>query len=602
MKKIIILLTLQYNVLLTTGPSSSVISFADSVASFGKEFANGIHSMGGYVPEGYIYNFQVANGIQNSVTVKTKQMKEIMGAQFDGETLQEITLQPGNGTSNEFLQTKLYFEIECEGSSGTFFSEQHYTLGVKDDKTVFTYHLYQDDQGNPQGELLGSGYGYCNQFSGVIYNNTSQPVSCAVPFGTSTCAISLEPYSFNYLQDYASITMRSNSSSTQTNSLQCATTNGTTYSVAIGSSGLGTVENSSGSSSSAGNTTVNALPYNYVITNQGAFESGLGPGNFSQPTQGAMRSITPMACYFWNQPTAQSQTNYPAALLVPIQVPWESVWLLYTGPGINPTNNTVITPLIGQLLPNQSTEVFLLRPTIQQYLAHVYIFRLNTTDNTKAIAFLQSVANGNLKIPQFSVQDALLPSNASANKVSYANLLSHQLPNNFGLMVDSNGTQGYLLLEDTFTPFASPMAGPFYYSIPTPNYDLSQMLTTFQFLQNSGGTKKLEAIAKSLQQAIPTWVQDFMQNPQSAQKAISDFIIANGSPNCLVKRSDGSITLNAHGNMAVDALIYGPASISQLPLCYLPGQYLSTNPSGDYLSTDTSTPWPTSNVPIQVAQ
>lgn len=547
-----------------TGSSSlsTVEGFGTSVAGVGKNLVNGFRSMGGYVPPGYQYSFCVFNGLQHPVTVKAKSMKEIMGAQFNGSAKAQMTINPGQSTGSQFNAISLYFEIECADQTGTFFSETHYQLGVRNDTTLYTYHTFQDEGGNSCAEEVGSGYGTSPEFMGVIYNNTQTEVPLSFVLGSKKITVSLEPQSFNYLTDVGVYQIRPN-----TNVLNF----GQYGSVVVAQEGMGQVTSTEGQAPGTQPST-SAVPYNYEIYGQTAFESGMGPGNFAQPTSGAMRSITPMPCYIWNQSANFSQATY-SDTLVPVVLPSESLWLLYTGPGWNATTQQLEQPFMGVIPSGQTVEAFLIRPRLQDSVGRLYLVRLMTKDQKRAQSFLQSIANGTLKIPRLKYDPALLtPKNIMA--------LQQSVPDTLGIVQDAYGTQGYVMLEDVFLPYGLG-SGPFYYSVPAPNYDVSQMFSTFTFLQTFSNSNQIQQMATALQNALTNWIQTYFTDPASVQASMKQFLLANGATNCVAIAKDGTKTLTPVGQTALNMMLYGPASITQLPICAMPGQnYQTQMPDG----------------------
>lgn len=541
---------------------STIESFGTSIANTSKNLVDGFRSMGGYVPSGYQYSFCVFNGLQHPVTVKAKSMKEIMGAQFSGSAKAQMTINPGQSTGSQFKAVSLYFEIECSDQTGTFFSETHYQLGVRNDTTLYTYHTFQDEGGNSCAEEVGSGYSTSSDFMGVIYNNTENEVPVSFKIGSKQMTIGLEPQTFNYLTDVGTYHIRPNTG---------VLNFGTYGSVVVGQTGIGQVVSTQGQPTNAPASTT-AVPYNYEIFEKTAFESGMSPGNFAQPTNGAMRSITPMPCYIWNQPADASQATY-ANTLVPVALPSQSLWLLYTGPGWNAVTQQVEQPFMGVIPSGQVVEAFLIRPRVQDYTARLYLVRLLTVDTERAQAFLKSIANGTLTVPRLKYDPTLLTPKS-------LNGLQQSAPDTLGMLQDEQGTQGYIMLEDVFSPFGLG-SGPFYYSVPASNYDVSQMFSTFSFLQTFASSSQMQQMATALQNALTNWIQTYFSDPASVQASMQQFLLDNGASNCVVTGKDGKKSLTAVGQTALNMMLYGPASITQLPLCSMPGQnYQNQKPDG----------------------
>ncbi len=554
---------------------SSVEGFGESIGSTTMNVVNGFKSMGGAVPSGYTYSFCVINGCAQPVMVKAKGMKDIMGAQFAGSIKNQTTINPGTSSGTQFNKISLYFEIEFSTTGGTFFSEKHYQLGVKNDPATYMYHTYQDQGGNLCGEEVGSGYVDTSAgFMSVIYNNTANTVPVSFSFGTNPITINLEPQSWNYLTDVASYAIRPT-----TGSLNF----GTYGSVVVGKTGMGQTETQGQQPGST--PSVSPAVYNYEIYGTTAFESGMAPGNFAQPTTGAIRSITPMPCYIWNQSAEYSQATF-SQTLVPAQIPGQSVWLLYTGPGYNSNTQKIEQPFIGQIPYGQTVEAFLIRPTLQDYYGRFYLVRLNTTDVTKAQAFLQSIAAGTLTVPQLKVDPTVLAKQTVTSLIqTYAGIL----PDTLGLLQDANGTQGYIMLEDVFLPYGLG-SGPFYYSVPAPNYDVSQMFSTFSFLQAFTSSDQINQSVTNFQTALTSWIQGYASDPVSTQASMQQFLLANGTANCIAVDKNGNKSLTPVGMTALNMMLYGPASMTQLPVCYQVGQNYQNQAPDGFPTTSVSFP------------
>ncbi len=563
MKLQITLISMLLNVGINAESLSTIEGFGESIAGVAKTIVGSFKSMGGSVPSGYQYSFCFFNGLSHTVTVKAKGMKEIMGTQFGGSTKTSMVLNPGESSGKQFNGISLYFEIECSDQTGTFFTETHYQLGVRNDTKVYAYHTYQDEGGNSCGEEVGSGYTTSNQFMGMMYNNTQNIVPVSFMLGSYPITIELEPQSFNYLTDVGTYLIRG-----QTGSFNF----GTYGSVTVAQEGMGFASSTKGLPAGTTPPPATAAPYNYEIYNNQAFETGMSAGNFVQPTTGAVRSITPMPCYIWNQSADFSQASY-SDTLIPTQAAGQSLWLLYTGPGWNSQTKAIEQPFMGVIPYGQVVEALLIRPRLQDYYARLYLIRLNTTDASRAQFFLNSIAQGTLAVPQLKVDSTVLAQQTIS-------MMSQFFPDTIGLLQDSNGTQGYVMLEDVFLPYGMG-SGPFYYAVPSPNYDISQVFTTFTFLQSFSSSKEMQQMMQNLQTSLTQWIQTYPSDPTSVQQSMKQFLLDNGASNCVITDKKGNKTLTPAGITALNMMLYGPASLSQLPLCYLAGQnYESVLPNG----------------------
>ena len=207
--------------------------FANGIGDSVKGFGEGIASMGGYVSGDYLYSWQVFNGIQDSIKAEIADKKNIMGARFNSGIGATVILKPGEISGNTFLKRHLYLAVEVAAQDGsTFFSEGHYTLGNKNDTTVFAYHTFQDSTGAYQAEKVGV-VATTDKFSGMIYNGYNKATPVTFTFGGKQVTISLEPDTYNTLK------------STTTNPLRPSILTFAQNTVVIGAQGFGTSSTSS---------------------------------------------------------------------------------------------------------------------------------------------------------------------------------------------------------------------------------------------------------------------------------------------------------------------------------------------------------------------
>jgi hypothetical protein len=288
---------------LTSDLFASWGTIGDSVESMGESIGGFAVTMGqgmeGKVPSGYDYSFQVFNGSNVPMVATIHKSISVMGARFHEGGGASQGIAPGANTGDAFSganSTHLYFSLQIAGGGSTY-SDPHFTLGAKNDPTIYTYHCFNaSTTGSPATELLGAGYTVTSAFSGRIQNKTPQQAAVTYTLvGPDTRVITvsdLDPYSFNYLTIPQGYSIRPSN-----------LVFGSSQKIIIPAEGIGQITNVKTQSSSP-------VTMNYVLLNDGstgAFETGIGPGNFEQPqTAEVIRDISPVQCQIYNQPAAQA--------------------------------------------------------------------------------------------------------------------------------------------------------------------------------------------------------------------------------------------------------------------------------------------------------
>ncbi len=533
----------------------SVNLHGKSWGSIGNQWVSGFHSvyhvikgiggalaqMVGHIPSGYVFNFRVYNGVQSTVHVQTRHYDKVMGGRFKGDISNSTNIEPGGNSEDAFSQSNvhLYCNLEIPDCG---YSENHYTLGEKHDKTVYVYHTYNDpDSHAPRAERLGAVKGGSGAFSGLIYNGAGETAVVDFVWNKKRIQIPVEPGTFNALK------------STTNNPLRPSTLGLNGKGVAIGATGFGT----SVTSGSGKKATQVSIPtrYNYQITSNGGIETGLFPGNFKQPASGTqLRDITPMSCQIWNELIATSEGK--AWSLKPISMVNEPLWYMYTGQGINLQGKIVDKP-IGQIPSGKCASLTLLRPSVKQGTAKLYMVRIRTTDTALAGAFLSQLAT--MKLPPYNIK---APSQKFIEETEKT-LLSEKLSDDVGYVTSSNGIRGVIIGMDIFAPYGAASVGPYYYTVPAPEYAVSSVQSVF----TQCITNLTSAASKELNNYIQAWIEAYPTKPLEVRKALEVFLIKNGSKSMIVKNGDEE-SLNSTGYALLDTLLYGPKSVSRMPIWY----------------------------------
>ncbi len=509
--------------------------FGNGIANQAQNLIKGFESMGGSVPAGYVYSFRVFNGTQSDLTVRTRDAKKIMGARIDGDTKDSLLIHPGEDTGDRFSNVHLFFSIDIDNCN---FTEDHYTLGQQNDTTVYAYHTYQDTSLANQGEKVGEA-AVTTDFSSMIYNGSPSEANIGILLNGKKVQIPVEPDTYNTLQSTSVLPLRPGS-------LFLNQTE-----IILSKNGLG-VKVTSGEGEQQ---TQQIYPsrYNYEILPSGqGIETGIAPGNFRQPTNGKVRDITPMQVNIWNPPVAAPSDNSGS---IDIDLPSQPLWVMYTGQAIS-SAGTVITNPIASVPSGKCLSLNLLRPPVNQGLAELYMIRLTTTDPEKAAAFLGLLAKTKLPANDVTVPQAVMTDQDKAK------LLTTKLPDQVGT-IKAGGVAGIILGSDLFSSYGLASAGPFYYSAPAPSFAVGNVLSTF--LQ---GLKPLTTDQQNaLLQNIKNWVIQYQTDPVGAREDVEKYLIQNGVSQ-IITNNGATSSLNPQGLAFLTTIMYGPTSISRMPVLY----------------------------------
>ena len=568
------------------GIGSSIESMGESIGGFMVTMGQG---MAGKVPSGYDYSFQVFNGANVSMFVNIHKSISVMGARVHEGGGATGNYEPGTNSGDDFSganKTHLYFSLQISGG-GSSYSDPHFTLAAKNDPTIYMYHCFNtSNSGTAQTELLGAGYTGTNAFSGRIQNKTAQQAAVKYTLkGPDTRAITIpdiDPHSFNYLTIPQGYSIRPSNLVFGATPKAVISEDSSSQKVIIPAEGIGQITDATKKTSSP-------VTMNYVLLNDsptGAFETGVGPGNFEQPqTATVIRDISPVQCQIYNQPAAQAT---PIGPLMAQSLPWQSVWCGYQGYGWSQTEQKVIATPLWQIPAGTNASCFLIRPS-QAAVAHngpsrFFVVRMtvpespSSSDVQNAQSFLSKLMTGKLTIKGLSptsggklitqanvgsvmlangqyfpsqssfapthsfvsyppLSDTYFGSTVSASSLTVskkAELLGLELPSDVGLLEDpTTGVTGYLLVTDVLTPYGTG-SGPFFYLINPPYIDLSQMLGT---LSNYASLCNYQALTSDifnqlvqtfLPKTLEQWVGGYMRNPTQVENSIASFLVLLG--------------------------------------------------------------------------
>lgn len=562
---------------------NQIESAGESVASFGKQIAAGFT---GSVPSAYTYSFRVFNGSTISMQVNVNKKISVMGARFGQGDGDSQTLAPGQDSGTTFGKEHLYFLLGINETSGgsTVYTDPQYTLGAKNDPTVYYYHCYNDaSSGSPAAEKLGAGYTTSSDFSGRIQNNSTSPVALTytITNGSQTCAITLpdiDPGSFNFLTIPQGFSIRPSNLVFAGSKSVVIPAQGIAQVIDAKTTGTGTPQST-------------PVTMNYVYNASGdAFETGIGPGNFLQPSQSnQIRDISPIQCQIYNQPAAQAAS---IGQLLAQDLPWQSVWCVYQGLGWSSQQNKVVSTPMWQVPVGASASCFLFRPSIASLAsaasngpAYFVTVRLNipekpsAQDISNAQTFLSKLITGRLSVNGLSTaqQGGTLITQANSNSITLTNglffptqtscplwspyvaypplaktylgssitlssltiakkaeLLSLDLPDEVGVLLDpTTGVKGVILTSDVFTSYGIG-SGPFYYLLSPCYVDMSLMLGTlsnYAALCNYKGLTPAifnQLIQSFLPQTLEAWITSSVGNPTAVRESIASFLVLLG--------------------------------------------------------------------------
>jgi|GEM_PF-3476316 len=505
-------------------------SFKDTVVGIGdgfKSFGKGMAESFGMNPPGYEYSFRVFNNASQDIRVEARRVKTYQGIKVRQGTIgKEVTLKPCQDTGETgFSGVGLYLDVVLKWADGEYVNSIT-KLAAQRDKTLYHYNVFETQAGI-LGEILGKGYTTTDQFLASLYNSLDITQTVTFTYAGQTFTTFLEPQSYNILQSDRDIP----------NCIRPATEKvvldfGKAGTIPLFSQGLATGKEDKGQW-----TDVMPVQYHFEIVqaaeSKGAVAvprvvtAGLNPGNYSQPTNQRLRSVTPLRCLVWNSSAEQAMggpLNFNTGKVLTelsVDEAGRSVWVVYSTPGWSNKTAGVADVCMAQVPLGKALEFYVMRPLIdgtqhleaQELLATTaikldpsetaidasplkksdgnpkdfqlpsldlyetvqkkgpqtnkavfYIVSLDTQDSKKAQQFLQNLIAGKIVIPPAPSLDSFKTSGQLTDEVK-SSLFFDKLAEGQGKLIDAqSGVSGYILNRDIFTPYGGSQ-GPYYYTV-----------------------------------------------------------------------------------------------------------------------------------------
>lgn len=582
-----------------------------------KEFGKGLAESFGMNPPGYHYSFRMFNNTNSIIEAEARRIKTYQGVFIKQDSIEQWSLNPTEESGpTRFNGINLYLEVVARANGSQIFSDSIVDQ-MSDYKTstpaVVFYNIYESATGM-HGESLGTNKTTSDQFLGSIYNTLQNQQAMTFLFADQMFTVKLDPLSYNFLSSNNKI---SNSVRPQQGSRVFDF--GTAGKISVAAQGLATGQLKDGTMQN-----VQADLYHYeIIGTQAAPKAitvGFNPGNFNQPLTQRLRTITPLAFLIWNKSPDQVIQEEG---FVAVTLPNTTTWAVYTAPGWSnstmATTDTVMAKIpVGQALhfygmrplidtPNyltpdemikmqnlQPTKTFGTETTLQTLgvnlapvdifksikdqapktaKAPLYIVSIDTTDDTKAKAFLQNLIQGKISLP-------VAPSLSSSSLIQdITQSLTTKLSTTSGQLKDpASGITGYLLLYDSFVPYGNG-GGPYFYTIEPPLKLIAPIFSELSPFINKSLYATDDA-AKSVKTTIAQWIStaSSQSDTGAAIKAVYDLALTylkdNGVDALFAKNSDGSLDktkLTWMGNMGLNKVVSGPTGVVNAPVQYRSG-------------------------------
>jgi hypothetical protein len=581
------------------------------------KFVTGMAQSFGYVPSDYVYSVRVWNDSPGDVGVAKQEVTKVMGASFSGKVVRSVVLKPYTNTG-DWLHEKLYFvlwllidkgntnydeyktKIEDYAYDGTLvfpgfgsaigaligsimttqalekWELYSKTISQKDEDNVYYFRAYTD-KGTIKGEYLGAKT-TTNDFSGVFYNSSNTNVSIKFMKDSLTYQALLEPGTFSLL----------NSTTTNPTSIRPGANEQRAFTFYQDSKVLAAIPISSeGICNMTQDPTTNKLVAGApMVCTYEVFQGKNGPaigiqglaiGHYNQPfdsnnpTKSVVRDINPMQCHFWYQSADQATKSQkePSSSQAFFNLP-EQVWIFYKTKDYQYQKKVSAGDLI---------DFTLLRPRLSEKNAWLYVAGLQTTDDKKALNFLNRLADGAIG------EDLKEPVTAISQFNENINLETIQ-PNNHGVIDDTKGSgiKGYVLLADKVLPRGVGF-GPFYYQIRPLVVQLGQLIDLFGSYLNAKLFAKVSDMNQEVSQKIEQWITMYPQNNQTVITQVTDYLQQKGVDQLITNTVSPTRSLNERGKNAVTTLVSGPVSIAHYPYQQQAGTneyvyYLGAAPDG----------------------
>ncbi|MGB8467498.1 MAG: hypothetical protein WCE21_00685 [Candidatus Babeliales bacterium] len=555
---------------------------------------NSVKGMGmgfGMVPDSYQYTYRVYNDTPVPITIGEEKQTSVMGARFGGNLNKSVALAPFTNSGEQFYKRKLFFSIwlstqETNGKSNAFpttidqlkemqkktfntadkgtqqknkFYDRLLTSWGPDDSNVYYYRVF-----SRRGALVGESLdvkGEGTAFLGQFINNSNKEVQLAFTYDATPYTVTLEQKTFSMLQTKADAP---NAIRPPVGTDRGFTiTDGTTplaY-IPIAPFGICNVSNT-GTEKNPKWTLESSLLYSYELYNDGSAlrvdAQGLGIGNFSQPINGLIRDITPVACSLWVKSTAQLKEQIKKAQKDK-QSPESSAELLFDEPyTIWISYQTKDFQLLKQMNVGQLFNFSLIRPCVNEKQAWLYIVALSTNDAAKAKKFMTKLHTGSLGKQAFFT--------AIKDPYNTTDIQNNLKPNSNGLLIEQDTKiRGVVLLADCFFPQGTG-SGTYYYELNPSVLRVDQFAQGIFFDKKyySGADDKVQlsdSVLRELGENLKRWIFDYRKNAATTIADIKQYVIAHIDTNFITNGA-----LNSYGEQFFQQLIKGPVSIEHYPV------------------------------------
>lgn len=593
-------------------------------------FVTGIGESFGYVPDNYRYSFQVWNDSPAVIFAAAQIITKVLGAGFQGEVKDYRYLNPYSNSDTVFLNEKLYFTIwmiydqtnsdyaqyqskiedyakigaeaasplgaaigALAGAIETTEALEKYSFFSKDistpvDPSIVSYYHAYTNAGDIKGEYLGAKT-TTNEFSGVFYNSSDTDIAMQFMKDGVTYKATLE---------HGNTFCLLNSSTSKPNSIrppdddpknQRAFTffNGSQQIAALPIKSLGICNVQQDPKDPKSTKLLPGAPmvYTYEVSKgkSGGIAvsmQGLAIGNYTQPIdhndykRNVVRDINPMKCHVRFQSAKQAQDDAkkdkdydPTQFFIDTS---DSVWLFYK------TKDYIFQK---KITPGQVLDFTLLRPQISENVVRFFCVSLQTQDDTKALAFLNNLADGKIGKDALTLQTPVL-------KFDENTVLTSIQPNTRGIIDDTSGSgvKGYILFSDSIKA-QGVGTGPFYYSLKPSIAMISQLVDIVGAYVDPKKYNPTTAMQNDIITNIEKWILEYPKNKSQVATELTTYLQDKGVDEIITNTASPQRTLNENGKNGVQMLVDGAISIGRYPRLQQSGinqyvYYLGSKPDG----------------------
>jgi len=623
---------------LSTGAANANL-FNSDLGPIGNEVKSVVKSTAesfGYCPSDSTYSLVAVNDALDVVGFQLEDVASVQDIKFDWKSRETINVERSDIADAKTFTSLCHgrLSMHTSGSSDDFFKHSFDVLPSDTGKT-FYYHAFSI-AGVNKGEFMGPNwnggpYTTTNIFQGVIYNSLDSNVSMTYPYSGQNFVISLEPHSFSTLTTSSGDSIRDEPNPQL--SFAClpgapgsgvstggSAATGPIHTIKLSKTGLATLPPPVTKNGPPSTDPPVPLTYTYELSGNGddivINVQGFNIGNYNQigvanpppnvpfdrykaPTKLLpVRDITPIRCPLWYvSPTQAARVQGgDESTFAPLA---GQVWAVYAA-----------TDYVTQqeLALGKVTDLYVVRPRIDQQKAYLMVFAIETTSAAKAQQYLTNIT---AKI------DTWLPPMLSSMTLDLAQPLStvptlitqtEALPS--GRIVDrGSGIAGTLLLIDTFIPSGGTRSGTQYYEIYPGILQINSGFISSIVASMAIPAAKTQEVSTQVTTKLPAWIATYTLNKgalagttitrtaASAHRDLLEGLVPDLTT--FIKRAGGAnlfisptVTadrreLNERGLQALYSILEGPVSLSRPPLLLQAG-------NGVYLSSGGKEPegWP----------